>query len=72
MTEAEIKQIVSSLADAVSLLTNASPKDRRAVYEAARLEVLYDHKNRRAKISVAPWVSSGVAGGVLVQDIGNR
>ena len=67
MTEAEIKQVVASLADAVSLLTSASPEDRRAVYETARLEVLYDHKNRRAKLSVAPWVSGGVGGATLTQ-----
>lgn len=63
MTEEEIRSVVSGLADAIAVLAGASPQDRRAVYEAAKLEVHYDHENRRAKISVAPWVSGGVGGG---------
>ena len=63
MTEDEIRQVVQSLADAVALLSAASPEDRRRVYEAAQLEVLYDHENRRAQLSVAPRVSGGVGGG---------
>lgn len=47
LSEDEIRQVVQSLADAVKLLAGASPQDRRRVYEAARLEVLYDHENRR-------------------------
>lgn len=35
MTEDEIRQVVQSLADAVKLLTDASPEDRRRVYEAS-------------------------------------
>jgi DNA invertase Pin-like site-specific DNA recombinase len=63
LSEDEIRQVVQSLADAVKLLAGASPEDRRRVYEAARLEVLYDHENRRAQLSVAPWVTGGVGGG---------
>lgn len=63
MTEDEIRDVVQNLADAVALLSAASPEDRRRVYEAAQLEVLYDHENRRAQLSVAPRVSGGVGGG---------
>ncbi|MGF1600109.1 MAG: recombinase family protein [Acidimicrobiales bacterium] len=63
MTEDEIRQVVQSIADAVRLLSGASAEDRRRVYEAAQLEVLYDHQNRRAQLSVAPWVTGGVGGG---------
>ena len=63
MTEDEIRAVVRSLADAVALLSAASPEDRRRVYEAAQLEVLYDHENRWAQLSVAPRVGSGVGGG---------
>ena len=63
MTEDEIREVVQSLADAVALLSAASPEDRRRVYEAAQLEVLYDHENRLAQLSVAPRVSGGVGGG---------
>ena len=62
MTEDEIRQVVRNLADAVALLSAASPEDRHCVYEAAQLEVLYDHENRRAQLSVAPRVSGGVGG----------
>ncbi|MCP3883729.1 MAG: hypothetical protein GY701_35785 [Sulfitobacter sp.] len=63
LSDTEIRQIVGSLADAVALLSAASPEDRRKIYEAAQLEVLYDHENRRAQLSVAPRVSGGVGGG---------
>ena len=63
MTEAEIREVVQSLTDAVALLSSASPEDRRRVYEAAELEILYDHENRRAQLSVAPRVTGGVGGG---------
>ena len=63
LSEDEIRQIVGSLADAVALLSAASAEDRRRIYEAAQLEVLYDHENRRAQLSVAPRVSGGVGGG---------
>jgi hypothetical protein len=63
LTESEIREVVQSLADAVTLLSAASPEDRRRVYEAAQLEVLYDHDNRRAQLSVAPRVTGGVGGG---------
>ena len=63
LTEAEIRAAAGSLADAISLLSAASPEDRRRVYEAAQLEVLYDHENQRAQLSVAPRVSGGVGGG---------
>ena len=62
LTEEEIRTVVQSLADAVELLAAASPEDRRRVYEAAQLEVLYDHENRRAQLSVAPRVTGGVGG----------
>ena len=62
MTEDEIREIVQSLADKVNLLSAASPEDRRRVYEAAQLEILYDHENRRAQLSVAPKVTSCVEG----------
>jgi len=67
MTEDEIREVVQSLADAVALLSAASPEDRRRVYEAAQLEVLYDHENRLAQLSVAPRVSGGVGGASLTQ-----
>ena len=63
MTEDEIRDVVRSLAEAVKLLSDASAEDRRRVYEAAQLEVLYDHENRRAQLSVAPRVTGGVGGG---------
>lgn len=63
MTRDEIREVVNGLTDAVALLTNASPEDRRRVYEAARLEILYDHENNRAQLSVAPRVTGGVGGG---------
>ena len=62
-TEDEIRQVVQSLADAVKLLAGASPQDRRRGYEADQLKVLYDHENRRAQPSVAPWDTGGVGGG---------
>jgi site-specific DNA recombinase len=43
MTQEEIREVVNNLTDAVALLTNATPEDRRRVYEAAQLEILYDH-----------------------------
>ncbi len=63
MTEEEISDVVNSLADAIALLADAAPEDRRRVYEAAQLEMLYDHGNHRAQLSVAPRVSGGVGGG---------
>lgn len=63
LTEAEVREAAGSLADAISLLSAASPEDRRRVYEAAQLEVLYDHENQRAQLSVVPRVSGGVGGG---------
>jgi site-specific DNA recombinase len=63
LTEEEIREVVNSLTDAVALLTNASPEDRRRVYETAELEILYDHENHRAQLSVAPRVTGGVGGG---------
>lgn len=63
LTEEETRTVVQSLADAVELLAAASPEDRRRVYEAAQLEVLYDHESRRAQLSVAPRVTGGVGGG---------
>ena len=63
LTPDEIRDVVQSLSDAVALLAGASPEDRRRVYEAARLEILYDHENNRAQLSVAPRVTGGVGGG---------
>lgn len=63
LTQDEIRAVVRNLADAVALLSAASPEDRRRVYEAAQLEVLYDHEGRRAQLSVAPRVTGGVGGG---------
>ena len=63
MTESEIRQVASSLADAIALISKAAHADRRAVYEATQLEILYDHQNRRAQLSAAPWVTGGVGGG---------
>ena len=63
LTPNEIRDIVKNLTDAVALLTNATPQDRRKVYEAAKLEILYDHENNRAQLSVAPRVTGGVGGG---------
>ena len=63
LTQDEIREVVQSLSDAVTLLANASPEDRRRVYEAAKLEVLYDHETNRAQLSVAPRVTGGVGGG---------
>jgi hypothetical protein len=62
LSETEIRQAAGNLAEAIRLLSTASAEDRRRVYEAAQLEVLYDHENRRAQLSVAPGVSSGVGG----------
>ncbi len=67
MTEEEIRDVVNSLADAIALLADAAPADRRCVYEAAQLEVLYDHESNRAQLSVAPRVSAGVGGASLTQ-----
>ncbi|MFT7650168.1 MAG: hypothetical protein ACI8Y4_004934 [Candidatus Poriferisodalaceae bacterium] len=64
MTRDEIREVVNGLTDAVALLTNASPEDRRRVYEAASLEILCDHENKRAQLSVAPRVTGGVGGGI--------
>ena len=63
MTPTEIRDVVQNLTNAIALLTHASPEDRRQIYEAARLEILYDHEHNRAQLSVAPRVSSGVGGG---------
>ncbi len=63
LTPNEIRDIVQSLTDAVALLADATPQDRRKVYEAAKLEILYDHKNNRAQLSVTPRVTGGVGGG---------
>jgi hypothetical protein len=62
LTEAEIRAAAGSLADAISLLSAASPEDCRRVYEAAQPEALYDHENQRAQFSVAPsgkWCRRG-------------
>ncbi|MBT8240920.1 MAG: recombinase family protein, partial [Acidimicrobiia bacterium] len=67
MTPTEIRDVVQNLTNAIALLTHASPEDRRQVYEAARLEILYDHERNRAQLSVAPRVSSGVGGASLTQ-----
>ncbi len=63
ITEQDVRQTVDSLAAAVALLSTAEPADRRRVYEAANLNILYDHEGQRAQISVAPRVSGGVGGG---------
>lgn len=68
MTEDEIRTVVNNLAEAIALLSTASPEDRRRVYEAAQLEVLYDHQNNRAQLSVAPMVIGGVGGGITNLD----
>ena len=63
MTPDEIRDVVQDLANAIRLLSGASPADRRRIYEAAQLEVLYDHENSRAQLSVGPRVSDSVGGG---------
>ena len=56
LTEEEIRQVVQSLADAVKLLAGASAEDRRRVYEAAQLEVLYDHHAETERNSTHPRI----------------
>lgn len=63
LTQSEIRETIESLGGAVALLAEAEPADRRLVYEAADLQVLYDHQNQRAQVSIAPRVSGGVGGG---------
>ncbi len=62
LSKTEIRRAAENLAEAITLLSTASAEDRRRVYETAQLEVLYDHENRRAQLSVAPGVCSGVGG----------
>ena len=63
LTEDEIRDIAGNLADAIALLNGASHQDRRRVYQAAQLEVLYDNQSQRAQLSVSPRVTGGVGGG---------
>lgn len=69
MTGEEIRSIVERMQGIVTILDSATPEDRRRVYEAAQLTILYDHENRRAKIRTAPaasggaWSSERVGGG---------
>ena len=62
MTQEEIREVISNITCAVALLTNASPEDSRRAYEAAQLEILYDHEDHRAQLSVDPRVTGGVGG----------
>lgn len=59
MTSAEIRSVVERMQGIVTILGSATPEDRRRVYEAAQLTVLYDHENRRAKIRTAPAAAAG-------------
>jgi hypothetical protein len=63
MTEDEIRKVVQNLATAVNLLSSTITADRRRAHEAAQLNILYDHKNGRAQLSVAPWFSDSAGGG---------
>ena len=62
LTEDEIRRVVGLLKEATSILSAASPEDRRRVYEAANLGITYDHDRKAAKLS---WAldNGGVGGG---------
>ena len=61
MTEDEILYVVGLLKEATSILSAASPADRRRVFEAANLGITYDHERKAAQLSWA--LDSGGAGG---------
>jgi hypothetical protein len=42
MTADEIREVVERMRGIVTILESASPKDRRKIYEAAQLTVIYD------------------------------
>ena len=67
MTAAEIREVVERMRGIVAILESATPDDRRRIYEAAQLSIVYDHDNRRAKLRTAPypgvWSSERVGGG---------
>ena len=67
MTAAEIREVVERMRGIVAILESASPKDRRKIYEAAQLTVIYDHSQKTAKLHASPnsemWSSVRVGGG---------
>jgi hypothetical protein len=65
MTENEIHDAVDKLRQAVGILEKATAADCRRIHEAAHLEIVCDHDNRRAKLSTAPLDTKRVGGGVL-------
>lgn len=67
MSPAEIRSVVEQMQGIVRILQTADTADRRRIYEAARLTVIYDHERRRAKLQTAPypgvWSPERVGGG---------
>ena len=67
MTADEIRDIVSQMQGLVSILHNATPEDRSRVYQAANLNISYDHANKKAKLHASPdpeaWSYKRVGGG---------
>jgi hypothetical protein len=67
MTAAEIREVVERMRGIVAILESATTEDRRRIYEAAQLSIVYDHENRRAELRTAPypgvWSSERVGGG---------
>lgn len=67
MTPAELRDIVERMRGIVAILGSASVEDRRRIYEAAQLTIIYDHEGRRAKLRTRPhpgvWSSERVGGG---------
>ena len=66
MSQAEIKGLVDQLRGIAEALANATPQDRRAVYDELGVSLTYDPENKRVKVEAgAPHVLRvGVGGGV--------
>ncbi len=67
MTASEIRELVERMQGIIAILQSASTEDRRRVYEAAQLSIIYDHSRKRAKLHASPdpevWSSVRVGGG---------
>ena len=74
MTTTEIRDLVEQLRGIVGVLANASPADRRAVYDELGVSLTYHPETKSIEVGAgAPHVLRvGVGGGVMRQDIGNR
>lgn len=65
MTKTQIRELVAQLRDVVGVLANASPADRRAVYDELGVNLTYhpDTKTIKAGAGAPHVLRVGVGGG---------